>query len=289
MKGIVLAGGTGSRLWPLTLGTSKQLLPVYDKPLIYYPIATLMSSGIREISIITTFEESGQFKRLLGKGDQFGVEFSYFVQEKPLGIAQAFLILENEIRNQKCALVLGDNIFNGLELESKRTQLENMIGAHIFAYQVSNPEQYGVVEFDSELKVKSIEEKPNNPKSNFAIPGLYFYDEKVVEITRSIKPSARGELEISSVNQIYLNLGELHTSILPRGTAWLDTGTFTSLHDAGSYVRAIEDRQGLKLACLEEIAFQMGWIDESKLKLHASKYSGSSYGKYLKLVLEERI
>ncbi|MEI6406009.1 MAG: glucose-1-phosphate thymidylyltransferase RfbA [Actinomycetes bacterium] len=287
MKGIVLAGGTGSRLWPVTKGVSKQLVPVYDKPLIFYPISTLMMAGIRDIIVITTPEDQTSFQRLLGDGSSFGINIKYEVQPSPDGLAQAFLIAEKHIEGRKCALVLGDNLFYGPGLGSQLTQFAQIEGAQIFAYRVSDPERYGVVEFGGDGKAISIEEKPVHPKSSYAIPGLYFYDENILEIARAVKPSARGELEISSVNQTYLERGNLHVSILPRGTAWLDTGTFTSLHDASSYVRALEERQGTKISCLEEIAFRHGWISKSELLDLAAAYKSSPYGAYLYMVANE--
>lgn len=287
MIGIVLAGGTGSRLWPITLGVSKQLLPVYDKPLIHYPIATLMSAGIREILIITTPHDSNSFQKLLGDGSSLGVKFRYLIQEKPLGLAEAFLISEKYIKGQKCALILGDNLFHGAGLGSQLANHQYVTGGHIFAYRVSNPEVYGVVEFNSEGKAISIEEKPASPKSNYAVPGLYFYDEEVLEIAHSIKPSSRGELEITSINQEYLRRNSLQVSILPRGTAWLDTGTFSSLHDATSFVRALEERQGTKIACLEEVSFKNGWITKQDLLELSREYKNSDYGRYLVMIAEE--
>jgi glucose-1-phosphate thymidylyltransferase len=287
MIGIVLAGGTGSRLWPITKGISKQLLPVFDKPLIHYPISTLMTAGIRQIVVITTAEDQNSFVRLLGDGSDLGIEFIYKIQPRPEGLAQAFMIAESEIKNKKCTLVLGDNLFHGPTLGTQLSTYSNVQGAHIFAYRVSDPERYGVVEFDSSGKAISIEEKPASPKSSYAIPGLYLYDEDVCEIAKSIKPSARGELEISSVNQTYLDMGKLDVTVLPRGTAWLDTGTFSSMHDASSYVRALEDRQGTKISCLEEVAFRNNWISRSALTKLAERSPGSDYGKYLLMIAEE--
>lgn len=287
MKGIVLAGGTGSRLWPLTLSISKQLLPIYDKPLIHYPIATLMSAGIREITIITTPRDQNSFIQLLGDGKSLGMEFNYRVQQTPDGLAQAFLIAEPDIKNSKCALILGDNLFYGVGLGGQLRNYNSLSGAQIFAHRVSDPERYGVVEFDRTGKVISIVEKPKNSQSHFAIPGLYFYDEKVIDIAKNVKPSSRGELEISSVNEEYLNLNELKVEILPRGTAWLDTGTFETLHDASSFVRAVEDRQGMKIACLEEIAFRNGWINKENLLEQAAKYAGSTAASYLLMLAGE--
>jgi len=285
MKGIVLAGGTGSRLWPITWGVSKQLLHVYDKPLIHYPISTLMLAGIREILVITTPQDEESFIRLLGNGDRYGVSFSFLAQESPDGLAQAFLIGENFIGKDSCALVLGDNIFYGDGLGTQLKEILNVDGAHIFAYKVKDPERYGVVEFDRHGKVSSIEEKPKSPKSSFAIPGLYFYDNQVVEIAKSVKPSSRGELEITSVNQAYLNLGKLQTTVLARGTAWLDTGTFESLNSASSFIQIIEERQGQKVSCLEEVAWRNGWISDSELAARADDYKSSPFATYLRGLL----
>lgn len=285
MKGIVLAGGTGSRLWPITRGVSKQLLHVYDKPLIHYPISTLMLAGIREILVITTPQDQESFIRLLGDGERYGVSFSFLTQESPDGLAQAFLIGERFIGRDSCALVLGDNIFYGDGLGTQLKEILNVDGAHIFAYKVKDPERYGVVEFDQHGKVFSIEEKPQTPKSSFAIPGLYFYDNQVVEIAKSVKPSARGELEITSVNQAYLNLGKLRTTILARGTAWLDTGTFESLNSASSFIQIIEERQGQKVSCLEEVAWRNGWIPDSELAARADEYKSSPFATYLRGLL----
>jgi glucose-1-phosphate thymidylyltransferase len=285
MKGIVLAGGTGSRLWPITWGVSKQLLHVYDKPLIHYPISTLMLAGIREILVITTPQDEESFIRLLGNGDRYGVSFSFLTQESPDGLAQAFIIGERFIGRDSCALVLGDNIFYGDGLGTQLKEILNVDGAHIFAYKVKDPERYGVVEFNKDGKVSSIEEKPKTPKSSFAIPGLYFYDNQVVEIAKSVKPSARGELEITSVNQAYLNLGKLRTTVLARGTAWLDTGTFESLNSASSFIQIIEERQGQKVSCLEEVAWRNGWISDSELAARADEYKSSPFATYLRGLL----
>ena len=285
MKGIVLAGGTGSRLWPITWGVSKQLLHVYDKPLIHYPISTLMLAGIREILVITTPQDQESFIRLLGNGDRYGVSFSFLTQENPDGLAQAFIIGERFIGRDSCALVLGDNIFYGDGLGTQLKEIFNVDGAHIFAYKVKDPERYGVVEFDRHGKVSSIEEKPKSPKSSFAIPGLYFYDNQVVEIAKSVKPSSRGELEITSVNQAYLNLGKLQTTVLARGTAWLDTGTFESLNSASSFIQIIEERQGQKVSCLEEVAWRNGWISDSELAASADEYKSSPFATYLRGLL----
>ena len=281
MRGIVLAGGTGSRLWPITKGVSKQLLPVCDKPLIHYPISTLMLAGIREILIITTPDDQSSFKRLLGDGSELGMSFTYVTQPKPEGLAQAFILGEEFLGGKKSALVLGDNIFHGHGLGTQLRKYEGITGAGIFAYKVNDPEHYGVVEFNSEGRVISLEEKPQQPKSSYAVPGLYFYDERVVEIAKSIKPSARGELEITAVNQAYLDLGELQTHILERGTAWFDTGTIESLHQASNYVKAIQDRQGMMISCLEEIAWRNGWISDSQLEQLGVSYKGSPHGKYI--------
>ena len=286
MKGIVLAGGTGSRLWPVTKGVSKQLLPVYDKPLIHYPLGTLFLAGIREILIITTPEDLSAFKRLLGDGSQYGVSFEYAIQPKPNGLAEAFIIGEKFIDQQNIALILGDNIFHGVGLGKQLETIQTSHGATIFAYQVSDPERYGVVEFTEDGGVLSIEEKPKFPKSNFAVPGMYFYDSQVVEIAKGIAPSDRGEIEITSVNEYYLESGQLTTKILERGTTWLDTGTFDSLHAAASYVRIIEERQGTKICNLDEIAWNQGWISDAQLLQNAEQYLGNSIGRYLENLLK---
>ena len=286
MKGLILAGGTGSRLWPITRGVSKQLLPVYDKPLIYYPLATLMSAGIVDILVITTPHDIHSFQNLLGNGKKLGINISYSIQNRPNGLAEAFIIGEKFIGQDTCSLILGDNIFYGSGLGSQLEKNHDISGSLIYAYRVNDPERYGVVEFGKNGKAISIEEKPQTPKSNFAIPGLYFYDNSVVEIAKTIKPSSRGELEISSVNMHYLQNNKLSVEVLPRGTAWLDTGTFNSLHDAGAFVRALEERQGLKIACLEEIAYRKGFINRLELINLAEEYGSNEYSKYLKIVSE---
>jgi glucose-1-phosphate thymidylyltransferase len=281
MKGIVLAGGTGSRLFPITNVVSKQLLPVYDKPMVYYPLATLMAAGIREILIITTPRDLEAFRALLGDGQQWGMTLDFVVQENPAGLAQAFLLGEDFIRESSVALILGDNIFHGPGLGTQLRQRTTPQGGVIFAYEVSNPEDYGVIEFDSIGKAISVEEKPVNPRSNFAIPGLYFFDNKVVEIAKNVRPSHRGELEITSVIDEYLRRNELQVEILPRGTAWLDTGTFSTMHDAGTYVRIIEERQGSRVGCVEELAWRNKWISDSQLEILAQRQLASGYGEYL--------
>lgn len=285
MKGIVLAGGTGSRLWPVTFGVSKQLLPVYDKPLVHYPISTLMLTGIREILIITTPQDQESFKRLLGDGKKYGVSFSFAVQDNPEGLAQAFIIGEKFIGEDPSALILGDNIFYGSSLGMQLKELTEPDGAIIFAYKVKDPERYGVIDFDTSGKVTSIEEKPAKPKSQYAVPGLYFYDNSVVEIAKLVKPSSRGELEITSVNQEYLNAGKLQARVLERGTAWLDTGTFESLNSASAFIQIIEERQGQKVSCLEEVAWRNGWISDSELSARADEYKSSPFASYLRSLL----
>ena len=287
MKGIILAGGTGSRLHPITLGISKQLTPVYDKPMIYYPLSTLMLAGIRDILVITTPQDADQFRRLLGDGSAFGVELSYAVQESPDGLAQAFLLGEEHIGEDSVALVLGDNIFYGPGLGTQLRKYQEVDGAAVFGYRVSDPSAYGVVEFAEEFRAVSIEEKPEHPRSHYAIPGLYFYDNDVIEHARNLRPSARGELEITDLNRIYLEQGKLRVEVLPRGTAWLDTGTFDSLADATSFIRTVQARQGLSIGCPEEIAWRTGLIDDAGLRARAEPLVKSGYGRYLLNLLEE--
>lgn len=284
MKGIILAGGSGTRLYPITKGISKQLMPVYDKPMIYYPLSVLMLAGIKEVLIITTPEDTLQFERLLGDGSELGCRFSYAVQEVPNGLAQAFVIGEKFIGNDKVALILGDNIFYGAGFSKLVQSFNNIEGAAVFAYEVHDPERYGVVEFDGQLHAVSIEEKPQSPKSNYAVPGLYFYDNSVVSIAKNMKPSARGEYEITDVNREYLRQGKLKVGIMNRGTAWLDTGTFDSFADACEFVRVIEKRQSQKIGCIEEVAYRMGYIDQAGLLYLADKYAKSGYGEYLRKI-----
>ncbi|MBK9551263.1 MAG: glucose-1-phosphate thymidylyltransferase RfbA [Saprospiraceae bacterium] len=284
MKGIILAGGSGTRLYPITKAISKQLMPIYDKPMIYYPLSVLMMAGIKEILIITTPEDQSQFQRLLGDGSDIGCRFEYVVQAVPNGLAQAFVLGAEFIGNDRVALVLGDNIFYGAGLGEQLEKLSNVEGGYVFAYEVSDPERYGVVEFDENKKAISIEEKPDSPKSNYAVPGLYFYDNSVVEIARDLAPSPRGEYEITDVNREYLKRGDLNVAILGRGTAWLDTGTFDSLHDATEFIRVIEKRQGYKIGCIEEIAFRKGFISREQLNELAELYIKSGYGVYLKRI-----
>ncbi|WPU95824.1 glucose-1-phosphate thymidylyltransferase RfbA [Mucilaginibacter sabulilitoris] len=285
MKGIILAGGSGTRLYPITRAISKQLMPIYDKPMIYYPLSVLMQADIREILIITTAEDNDGFKRLLGDGTELGCKFEYAIQEKPNGLAQAFVIGEKFIGEDKVALILGDNIFYGTGFSELIRGFNDVDGAAIFAYHVADPERYGVVEFDNNFKALSIEEKPTKPKSRFAVPGLYFYDNSVIQIAKDLKPSTRGEYEITDVNKYYLEQGNLHVGVMDKGTAWLDTGTFDSLSDATEYVRVIEKRQSYKIGCIEEVAYRGGFINDDQLKLLIDKYLKSGYGKYLQGLL----
>jgi len=281
MKGIILAGGSGTRLYPLTIANSKQLMPVYDKPMIYYPLSTLMLAGIREILVITTPHEAEQFKRLLKDGSQWGINITYAEQAEPRGLADAFIIGERFIDGDNVALILGDNIFYGAGLGKTLDRMKTRTGATVFAHRVQNPQDYGVIEFDDSGKVLSIEEKPSKPKSKYVIPGLYFYDQKVSEIAKNLKPSARGEIEISDLNKIYLEAGELSVETLDRGTAWLDTGSIDSLHEAAEFVKVVEHRQGTKISVPEEIAWRLGYISEAELRVQAERFLKSGYGKYL--------
>jgi glucose-1-phosphate thymidylyltransferase len=281
MRGIILAGGTGSRLFPITQAVSKQLMPVYDKPMVYYPLSTLMMAGVREVLVITTPDDGDAFRRLLGDGSRLGMRIEYAVQPRPEGLAQAFLIGADFLDGQAAALVLGDNIFYGAGLGTALSRLPEPDGGHVFAYHVANPQDYGVVEFDEQGRVLSIAEKPRRPKSSYAVPGLYFYDAEVVDVARGIRPSARGELEITAVNEHYLRQGRLRVTVLDRGTAWLDTGTFTSLRQATEFVSVVEERQGLKIGCIEEVAWRQGWLDDDGLRAVAEPLAKSGYGTYL--------
>lgn len=286
MKGIILAGGSGTRLYPITKGISKQLMPIYDKPMVYYPLSTLMMAGIKDILVITTPEDSESFQRLLGDGSELGISLTYATQPSPDGLAQAFIIGEEFIGEDSVALVLGDNIFHGYGFGQSLKECVNPDGGVVFAYQVSDPERYGVVDFDENMHAISVEEKPEHPKSNYAIVGLYFYDNSVIEIAKNIIPSERGELEITSINEQYLNQGKLKVQVMDRGTAWLDTGTFSSMNDASEYIRVIEKRTGLKIGCIEEIAWRNGWISSEQLAQLAQPLTKSGYGRYLSRLLE---
>lgn len=281
MKGIILAGGSGTRLYPITMGVSKQLIPIYDKPMIYYPLSTLMLAGIREILIISTPQDLPRFEQLLGTGEQIGCSFSYKAQETPRGLADAFLVGEEFIGTDKVAMILGDNIFYGTDMGTKLKEYTDPDGGVIFGYQVADPERYGIVEFDDAMNVVSIEEKPAHPKSHYAIPGLYFFDNNVVEIAKNVKPSARGEIEITEIHNAYLQQDKLRVCVLDRGTAWLDTGTFASMNQAAQFVQVIEERQGLKIGCIEEIAYREGFISREQLEVIANTLLKSGYGKYL--------
>ena len=288
MRGIILAGGSGSRLWPITKGISKQLMPIYDKPMIYYPLSTLLMAGIREVLIITTPQDLGQFEKLLGDGSAWGIDLSYAVQPSPDGLAQAFIIGADFIGTDTVALVLGDNIFYGTGLGTSLRKNTDLRGGHVFAYHVSEPSAYGVVEFDDKGTVLSIEEKPTEPRSSFAVPGLYFYDNDVIEIARNLKPSPRGELEITGINEAYLQRGDLRVTVLPRGTAWFDTGTFQGLLEASQFVHVVEARQGHKIGCVEEVAWRNGWLTDAEFSDLADPLVKSGYGTYMKQVLSER-
>ncbi|WP_432907090.1 glucose-1-phosphate thymidylyltransferase RfbA [Micromonospora matsumotoense] len=288
MRGILLAGGTGSRLWPITRAVSKQLMPIFDKPMVYYPLSTLVMSGVREILVITTPEDQSQFQRLLGDGSQWGLQLEYVAQARPEGIAQAFVLGADFIGDDSVALVLGDNIFHGVGLGRQLADNGDLVGGRVFAYPVANPEAYGVVDFDADGRVLSIEEKPARPKSRYAVPGLYFYDNRVVEIAGNLTPSARGELEITAVNEAYRRAGELSVTVLDRGTAWLDTGTFTSMMQAGEFVRVIEERQGMKIGCVEEVCWRAGLLDDAQLRALAEPLTKSGYGDYLLGLLADK-